>query len=278
MKILLVLLAASAAWAADVKENGFIVAGLRMMPEPWNKQANFEKIERFTREAASRGAQLVITPEGFLEGYVANTGQNQPFHSREKYLAVGEAIDGPFLARIAGLAAGLKIHLLAGFAERRDEEMFNSAALLSPQGKLLARYSKTHTGGVEPHNTEGREFPVVQTPLGRLGTLICLDRQLPETARILAIKGAQMILVPAWGAWGEMNTVMMRTRAYENGVWVAFVHPNRVLFIDPGGKIAAQDDPDGGDQVVTARITIDSNRRGPIRHRRPQIYGEILKP
>jgi predicted amidohydrolase len=87
-----------------------------------------------------------------------------------------------------------------------------------------------------------------------------------------------MILVPAWGAYGEMNTILMRTRAYENGVWAAFVHPNRVLIIDPGGKIVAQDDPDAGEQVVTARITIDpKTRRGPIRHRRPEIYGEILR-
>ena len=277
MKILLILLIGAASPAADIKESSFVVAGLRMMPERWNKQANFVKIERFARQAASRGAQLVLTPESFLDGYVANEGQNQPFHSMEKYLMVGEPMDGPFMGKIRALARELHIHLLVGFAERRGEEMFNSVALFSPEGKLLTRYSKTHTGGVEPHNRQGTEFSVMETPLARLGALICLDRQLPETSRILAIKGAQMILVPAWGAYGEMNTIMMRTRAYENGVWVAFVHPNRALIIDPGGKIVAQDDPEGGDQVVTAKITIDAERkRGPIRHRRPEIYSEIL--
>ncbi len=275
---ILCLVMAAASTAAEIRESAFVIAGLRMLPERWNKQANFDKIERFAREAAGRGAQLVITPESFLDGYVANSGQNTPFHSREKYLAVGETIDGPYLTKIAGLARELRIHLLAGFAERRGEEMFNTVALFSPEGRLLTRYSKTHTANDEPHNAKGTEFPVVDTPLGRLGPLICMDRQLPETSRILAIKGAQLILVPAWGMYGEMNTVMMRTRAYENGVWVAFVHPHRVLIIDPGGRIVAQDDPNAGDQVVTTKVTIDPKaRRGPIVHRRAEIYGELLR-
>jgi predicted amidohydrolase len=58
---------------------------------------------------------------------------------------------------------------------------------------------------------------VVPTPLGRTRTMICLDRQLPET-RILAIKGAQVMLAPSYGMYGEINDVMMRTRAYENSV------------------------------------------------------------
>jgi predicted amidohydrolase len=102
-----------------------------------------------------------------------------------------------------------------------------------------------------------------------------MDRQLPETSRILALKGAQIILVPAWGMYGEMNDQMMRVRAYENGVWVAFVHPHRCLFIDPAGKILAQNQGEG-DQIVTATIRLDDRVRGPIRHRRPELYGEVV--
>jgi predicted amidohydrolase len=113
--------------------------------------------------------------------------------------------------------------------------------------------------------------------LGRWGTLVCLDRQLPETSRILAIKGAQMILVPSYGMYGEINDVMMRTRAYENGVYVAFVHPKRALIVDPKGKVIAADHGDG-DQVVIAKIKLDEHvGSGPIRNRRPEIYREILK-
>ncbi|MCX6620639.1 MAG: carbon-nitrogen hydrolase family protein, partial [Acidobacteria bacterium] len=156
------------------------------------------------------------------------------------------------------------------------DKVYNSLVVFSPAGGIVTHYSKSHTALDEPFNTKGAEFPVVDTPLGRWGTLICMDRQLPETSRILAIKGAQLILVPAWGMHGEMNDTMMRTRAYENGVWVAFVHPRRCLFIDPRGAIIAQDTPGDEDQVVTAKILLDQRvGKGPIQFRRPEIYGEI---
>ena len=118
---------------------------------------------------------------------------------------------------------------------------------------------------------------MADTAVGRLGTLICYDRQLPETSRILAIKGAQLILVPSWGAYGEMNEVMMRTRAYENSVFVAFVHPERCLIIDPKGNVIARDFGDK-DQIVTARVELDQRvGRGPIQDRRPNLYREILQ-
>src|SRR5262249_20232191 len=162
-----------------------------------------------------------------------------------------EAIDGPMLRRVGRLSRELKIYLLVGFSERRGEQMYNTVALFNPEGTLIHRYAKTHVGS-ERYNTQGTEFPVVDTPLGRWGTLICLDRQLPETSRILAVKGAQLILNPSYGSNGEMNEIMMRTRAYENSVYVAFVHPQRTLIIDPRGTIIAQDDKSEGDQVVLA--------------------------
>ena len=257
-------------------EVSFTVAGLRLMPARWDKEANFAKLEKYAREASRLGAEVVVTPEGFLEGYVGNDKANKDL-TRERYFQVGEPVDGDFLGRARGLARALNIHLVMGFAERRGGEMFNSVAVISPQGKIAGMYSKMHTADDEPFNAKGAGLPVVETPHGRWGTLICYDRQLPETARILAIKGAQMIIVPAWGMNNETNEIMMRVRAYENSVWVVFVHPERVLVIDPGGKIVAQDSR-AGDEVVLAKIRLDERvGRGPIRHRRPEVYGELLQ-
>jgi predicted amidohydrolase len=265
------------ACAVQGASNSFLIAGLRVMPERWNKEANFRKIEHWARQAAAQGAQLVITPEGFLEGYVVNTSAN-PDTTEDRYRSVVESLDGPLLLRVRLLARELKVHLLVGFAESRGGKMFNSAVIFSPQGDVALHYSKVHNAHDEPFNTKGTEFPVADTPLGRLGALICYDRQLPETSRILAIKGAQLILVPAWGGHGEMNEVMMRTRAYENSVFVAFVHPQRVLIIDPKGNVVARDEGDR-DQIVMARIELDGKiGRGPIRDRRPELYRDILKP
>ena len=156
--------------------------------------------------------------------------------------------------------------------------MYNSAVIFSPDGSVAGHYSKSHTADDEPFNTEGTEFPVFPTPFGQWGTLICFDRQLPETARTLALRGAQFILVPAWGAYGEMNDIMMRVRAYENGVWLAFVHPKRCLIIDPSGRVVAKDAGEY-DQVVTATIRINPDgRRTLLDHRRPELYEELTKP
>lgn len=260
--------------SAVMTTNGstLVVGALRVAPVRWDKEANFQKLDKYARLAVEKGAQLVVTPEGFMDGYISNDADLDP----KKYRAIGEAIDGPMMRRVGNLSRELKIYLLVGFSERRGEQMYNTAALFNPEGELIHRYSKTHVGS-ERYNSQGTEFPVVETPLGRWGTLICLDRQLPETARILAIKGAQLILNPSYGSYGEMNEVMMRTRAYENGVYVAFVHPQNTLIIDPKGAIIARDDPKAGDQVVVARITLDDRvGRGIVRGRRPEIYGEIL--
>jgi predicted amidohydrolase len=275
MKTIGALLVFSAlAGAADA---AFLFAGLSLTPEPWNKEANFAKLERYARQAAAQGAQVIATPEGFLEGYVGNE-KRTPGLQADQYRAVGEALDGPLLRRVAALARELKVYLLIGFAERRADKMYNSAVVFSPEGAVASHYSKSHTAADEPFNTRGAEFTVAETKLGRWGTLICFDRQLPETARILALKGAQFILVPAWGGYGEMNDMMMRVRAYENGVWLAFVHPNRCLIIDPQGKVIASNS-EAGDQIVMGAVRIRADQRSSLmQERRPELYGEIARP
>jgi predicted amidohydrolase len=120
------------------------VAGLRIVPERWNKEANLLKFECFARAAAAQDVQLAIAPEGFLEGYVVNTKSN-PCLMREKYFAIGEKIDGPALMRVRSLARELKMCLGLGFAERVADHMYNSVAVFSPDGVVAVHYSKATT-------------------------------------------------------------------------------------------------------------------------------------
>ncbi len=268
---LLALLAVTSIAAAD----SFLLAAVSVTPQPWDKEANFSSLERYAKTAAAQGAQLIVTPEGFLEGYVGNENKH-PELTRDRYLSVGEPVDGPIFLRIKNLVRELGVFLSIGFAERRGDHMFNSTALIDPSGEIVSLYSKSHTAHDEPFNTKGVSFPVAETDLGRIGSVICYDRRLPETSRILAIKGSQLILVPAWGSYGELNDAVMRTRAYENGVWLAFVHPKRVLIIDPRGKVIATNNGES-DQLVTAEIVLDERvGSGPIRDRKPEIYRELL--
>ena len=274
MRLCLVLLVASLAFAEDIS---FQFAGLTLTPDSWDKEANFNKLTKFARQAAAQGAQVVVAPEGFLEGYVGNEHRS-PGLTREKYFSVGEAVDGPLMTRVSALARELRIYLSVGYAERRGDKMFNSSVIFSPDGRIAGHYSKTHTADDEPFNTQGTDFSVFATPHGRMGALICYDRQMPETARILALKGAQMILVPAWGGYGEMNDMMMRVRAYENGVWLAFVHPKRCLIIDPKGAVIAKDKGEF-DQIVMATIRINPVAKQPLLdRRRPELYEELARP
>ena len=94
----------------------------------------------------------------------------------------------------------------------------------------------------------------------------------------MAIKGAQLILVPAFGlGTTEINEdIMMRTRAYENSVYVAHVHPINTFIVDPEGTIIAQE-KGVAEKVVMAEIVLDDRiGSGPIRDRRPEIYKELI--
>lgn len=253
------------------EDSGLVLAAFRAAPRPWDKQGNLRRLEDLTRKAVALGARLVVTPEGFLEGYLWNDEDPQQF-SPEQYLEVGETVDGPIIGQLRALTLELGIYLAIGFAERRGDQMYNSMIILDPDGADALVYAKTHTAGDEPFNTKGSEFPVVDTPFGRWGVLICMDRQLPETSRVLALEGAQLILVPAWGMCGEMNDAMMRTRAFENGVHVAFVHPRRCLIVGPDGTIL-REDQGYPDEIVMALLELRPSGLGsPIVRRRPEIY------
>lgn len=285
MKALTILCAAAviAFWAgssvsaaeAPTEVPSFVVAAMRVEPQRWDKPHNFELLRRYTREAAHRGAELVVTCEGFLDGYTSNPTY-APGLTRERSLEFAEPLDGPWLERVGDLARETGIHIMVGFAERQGDALHNSLAVFSPQGGRVLHYRKTHTTG-EPFVTPGNQFPVAETELGRLGALICYDRRFPEVPRILALKGAQVLLVPAYGDDAERNEALLRTRAWENSVWIVYVRQNQALVINPSGKIIARDAGDG-DELVLAHVELNHKvGGGDIRERRePEVYGELL--
>lgn len=254
----------------------FLVAAMRVMPQRFEKEYNFELLRRFATEAAQKRAKLVVTCEGFLDGYTSNT-KFTPGLTREKYLEIGETLDGPYMKRIAALSSELSVYLSVGFAERRGQEMYNSVVVYSPEGEVVLHYSKTHTKG-ETFNKPGMHFPVAKSHVGTLGALICYDRRFPEVARILALKGAQILIVPAYGTDGERNEALLRTRAWENSVWVVYAKQNQALVINPSGTIIARDQGDH-DQLVLAEIELDENvGTGDILDRRAgEFYREIIE-
>jgi predicted amidohydrolase len=264
----------SAAESSTKRERDFLVAGLRVTPKTWDKAHNFALLEKYARDAARQGASLVVTCEGFLDGYASNPSY-APDVTHQRLLDVSEPLDGPWLERVRKLAMDLKIHLSVGFAERADDKCLNSVVLFSPQGERLLHYSKTHTKN-EPFTTRGDKFPVVQTGVGRIGSLICYDRRFPEVPRILALKGAEILLIPSYGHDDERNEALLMARSWENSVWVVFVRQNQVLIINPSARIIARDKGEG-DELVLGRIDLDGEQGVEnIKDRRsPEVYREL---
>lgn len=258
----------------------FKLAILKLIPKPADKAGNYARFEQFAREAAAGGAKLIVTSECYLDGYLGHKKMH-PEMTVEKLATIAEPVDGPHLRRAAALARELGVHLLFGFSENRGGRLFNSAALFTPDGRHAGTYSKAHLGGVELYEP-GAEFPVFPTGLGRIGVLICFDRQLPETGRLLALQGVELILIPAHSPVVDRinEDVMMRVRAFENNAYVVLANPFNTLVANPEGEIIAQNAVRDDEGVVYAEINpaARDSSRGALVHRRPEIYGDLTRP
>jgi predicted amidohydrolase len=166
--------------------------------------------------------RIILLPELMSSGYV--------FASIEEARSCAERADGPTVSLWAAYAQHFGVVIAGGFAELGDEgELYNSAAVVGPDG-LLAIYRKTHLWDREKlWFTPGSEAPpVVETPFGRIGILICYDLYFPELTRVVALAGADLIAVPANlplfpRPEGErpVEIALAQATAHVNKVWVA---------------------------------------------------------
>jgi len=271
------------------KLNRIRVASVSVLPDRWQKETNWQRIEVLVRQAAVQGgAQLVVTPEGALDGYVINDvnaekDERQRNVLLQRFQDLAELIDGPYIRRARSLADTLNIFLLLGFLEREGSLLYNTAVLIDADGDLIGRYRKSHFAQGYAVNPEfyrpGGEFRVFATPFGLVGILICYDRQLPEPARILALKGAQLLLVPSYGSYTDengWNTALMRTRAYENRLPLVFCNPYQSLIISERGDLRAVGE---AGQIVYAELTTAAERyQKRFDNRRPALYKELYAP
>jgi N-carbamoylputrescine amidase len=150
---------------------------------------NLERSLHFIRQATAEGADLVILPE------LANSGCD--LKSPEQVLDLAEEVPGgPSVRAWKEEAEGSGVCVVGGLLEREGDVLYNSAALLGPS--VVGHYRKAHLWDKEKLLYEpGRELPVFDTPLGRIGLLVCYDVWFPEAARTLASKGAQILCVPS---------------------------------------------------------------------------------
>ena len=195
----------------------FKVALLQMNSLNRQYQESTEIVLAKMREAAAEGADLLLLPEVFLTGYVL------PFHNQE---ALEE--DNPYLQQICAAAGEIGIGVVATAVTRGREKPQNSAYVIDKQGRRLMKYSKVHTCDFADEGCfdSGGAFHVCDFHGIRLGVMICYDREYPESARILMLKGAELLLVPNDCGAMKPRLCALSTRAYENMVGVAMANPN----------------------------------------------------
>ena len=218
-------------------------------------ERNLRVAESLVREAAADGAELVVLPE-------KRTLLGPPDALR----AAAEPLDGPALSAAASWARELGIHLVAGSVPERAEgegKLFNTSVLIGPDGEARGTYRKIHmfdvdVGGVSYRESEveqaGEEIVVADGGGIPVGLSVCYDLRFPELYRILALRDARVVSVPA--AFTERTgrdhwEVLIRARAIENQVFVVaagqvgeapphYRSYGRSMIVDPWGVVLAQ--------------------------------------
>lgn len=200
----------------------FKIALIQSSWELGNVKENVQKAEEKIREAHREGADFICLPEGFNTGYYC--------FDYETMRQAAEPIDGDTVTKMRGIAKELGVHLLTPIMMTAGTGIVeNTAVLIDDEGEVLGHYSKTHLVGTEQiYLNRGRKFPVFKTKYGTVGIVICYDICFPETTRVLALKGADLILCPS--AWRDgsyfkdwLNKVA-EVRALDNNVFVALVN------------------------------------------------------
>ncbi len=271
------------------------VAAVQMEPKLGEVAHNRKEMLEHVHTAAEAGARLVVFPECAVTGY--------GFESKEEALPYAETVSGPSLHLFADDCAWLKTYVVFGFLERDGDRLFNACALVGPHG-LVGVYRKVHLPylGVDRFTTPGdRPFAIHQVAGVNVGMLICYDGSFPEATRVLALLGADLLVLPTnWPTHSECAAEhMMACRAMENNIYAMAV--NRVgvesgfrfigssSIVDPSGQKLATA---GSDSPAILYADVDPARarqkhlvRVPGKHhidriadRRPGFYGEIVRP
>jgi N-carbamoylputrescine amidase len=257
-------------------------------------EADFARIGALVAAARARGVRLLALPEACLGGYLADLGGGADAPPALR-------ADGPEIARLAALAGDVVV--CAGFCEDAGGTRYNSVVCVNGDG-VLGLHRKVHQPLREDASyAAGDAFRAFDTPVGRLGMMICYDKAFPESARALALDGAQIVVCSsAWPGsrtnpsadlaedrWTRRFDLYDQVRALENQVvWLSanqagtfgslrFVASAKV--VDPGGEMLACTGVTAGLAVAALDVerALEGARRGMahLRDRRPDAYPSL---
>jgi N-carbamoylputrescine amidase len=264
----------------------------------WDEAANLDKAERVVRLAAARGANIVLLQEMFATHFFAFNDW------KPDYFALARPVDGhPVLARMGRLAAELGVVLPVNIFEQAGHAYYNTMVIIDADGRALGHYRKSHIPAGPPgcfekiYTSPGDTgFKAWKTRFGTIGVGVCWDQWFPESARIMALLGAELLFYPT-GIGSDCHDHWQRAmQGHAAANLMPLVASNRVgtetgdlgttnfwgrsFIAGPQGEIVAEADGDD-EAVITARFdlaAIAAKRAdwGVFRDRRPDLYGPLL--
>ncbi|RJF85024.1 N-carbamoylputrescine amidase [Azospirillum cavernae] len=269
----------------------------------WDRAANVAGVESLIRQAAAQGAQIILPQELFETPYFCKDQKQALFD-----LAAPVA-DHPVIARMSALARELSVVIPVSFFEKANTAFFNSLAMIDADGTVLGVYRKSHIPDGPGYQEKFYFSPgdsgigVFKTRYATVGCAICWDQWFPETARIMALKGAEILLYPtaigsepqdssidSQGHWTRvmqghaganlMPLVASNRIGREEGESCGITFYGSSFIAGPQGDIVAQADRDS-ETMLTAHFDLDriaAQRAswGLFRDRRPELYGALL--
>jgi len=256
--------------------------------------ATMEKIAAWADKAAQENADVVIFPELILSA---------GYGLEEKFYDIAQPVPGPSTEKLGRKALQHKMYIIAGIAERDlTGTVYNTAVIIGRDGKYVGSYRKTHIfTPTESFFAPGAKLNVFDLDFGRIAIPICYDLEFPEPARVLCLKGAEMLLTMTahWRGSGTVGTAenfiqtIYSARALENRVPVVlcnrvgfdpslddhFVGLSRIVDAD-GATIASMPDDREGMIIATLDLIEQRNKRRSynyFRDRKPLLYGDLAK-
>ena len=275
------------------------IALIQILPGK-SMEENMEKGIRYCKGAKKLGADIALFPEMWSSGY------NIP-HDAQKLNELAISSDSEFVLCFAKLAKELELAIAVTFLEKNEPKPRNTVCLFDRFGKLVYKYSKVHICDFGESDDEsvlcaGDEFPVAELDTAKgsimVGSMICYDREFPESARILMLIGVELLLVPNACPMEINRLSQLRGRAYENMLAIATCnypapHPDcnghsslfdGVVYLPEmhGSRDTCVLEADDSEGIFLAGLDIEMLREYRkreyhhyIKNRRPEMYGAV---
>jgi predicted amidohydrolase len=258
---------------------------------PGSTEAALERARDLCREARRRGADLALFPEMWTIGY--SFFDPAEVDGYQGWLAQALHEEEEPLASFRALAGELRMAIALTYLRRTESNPENSCVLIDRNGRQVLQYSKVHTCVFEAERfcRAGSDFPVAKLDIGDgdtvgVGIMICYDREFPESARILALNGAELVLVPNACEMERHRTAQLMTRAFENVIAVAMAnwpepkcngHSMAIgaAFFDHSGRTIDPVIAEAGesDEILLCRLDFEPMRK----YRRATIWGTTFR-